>query len=50
MEALLNVFSGSTSHGLGDSARDRVKTALILVGVGILGIAILIAIVVLISK
>ncbi|MUL83668.1 MULTISPECIES: hypothetical protein [unclassified Mycolicibacterium] len=50
MEGLLDLFSGSSSYGLGKSSRDRVKTALIILGTTFAAIAIVIAVAVMMSK
>ncbi|KHO19140.1 hypothetical protein QQ25_20425 [Mycolicibacterium setense] len=49
-EALLDLASGSSSHGLGNSSRDRVKTVLVIFGIAIAGIALLVTVAVLMSK
>lgn len=44
LEALIDLFSGSTSHGLGKNARARVKTALLIFGITFGGIVLLVLI------
>ncbi|MFD3037447.1 hypothetical protein [Mycolicibacterium senegalense] len=50
LQTLLFFGSGTTGHSLGDNARERVKTELIILGVAIIGIAIVIGIAVIASK
>ncbi|QRY50618.1 hypothetical protein [Mycolicibacterium septicum] len=50
LDNLMFFASDSASQGLGKNARDRVKTGLTIVGVALAGIAILILVVVLMSK
>ncbi|MFV8246132.1 hypothetical protein [Mycolicibacterium peregrinum] len=44
IEGLLDLFSGSSSHGLGKSSRERVKTALLIFGITFGGIVALVVI------
>ncbi|MBX8689935.1 hypothetical protein [Mycolicibacterium porcinum] len=50
LDNLMFFASDSNSQGLGNNARDRVKTALMIFGITFLAIAILIAIAVVMSK
>ncbi|OMC39919.1 hypothetical protein A5740_26245 [Mycobacterium sp. GA-1841] len=50
MEGLLDLFSGSSSYGLGKTSRERVKTALIIFGTTFLAIALMITVVMMTSK